>query len=73
METLTTKQNISESESKELPKLMTRLEFMNHFHITKRCEKYWRKAGKFPYVQIGRKVYYQVSDVIKFQENHKNS
>lgn len=48
--------------------LISRYQFAAHFRISLKTEYNWRMAGMIPYIKIGPKVLYQISDVIEFQE-----
>lgn len=64
---------IDDLEKSKNGRLITRLQFIEYFQITSKCEWNWRMAGLLPFVKIGAKVYYDFSDVINFKERHKQT
>ncbi len=45
-------------------------EFIDYMHISKRTAQTWRDERRIPFTQIGAKVYYKLSDVIKLIEKN---
>ena len=45
-------------------------EFIDYMHISKRTAQTWRDERRIPFVQIGAKIYYKLSDVIKLVEQN---
>jgi excisionase family DNA binding protein len=46
-----------------MDELLTQKEIAKVFRITPQTLHRWRKIGKIPFVQIGRKILFKVSDV----------
>ena len=45
-------------------------EFTNMMNISPRTAQLWRDNGKIGYSQEGKKIYYRLSDIEKFLDNH---
>ena len=43
-------------------------EFIDYMHISKRTAQTWRDERRIPFIQIGAKIYYKLSDVEKLIE-----
>ncbi|MBV5312755.1 MAG: helix-turn-helix domain-containing protein [Prolixibacteraceae bacterium] len=45
-------------------------EFIDYMHISKRTAQTWRDERRIPFTQIGAKIYYKLSDVMKLIEQN---
>lgn len=46
-------------------------EFLQLMYISKRTAQSWRNEGVIAYSQIGNKIYYRMSDIVKMLEEHR--
>jgi hypothetical protein len=42
------------------------------FHISPRTLRNYRKSGLIPFSKMGGRVYYRISDIYEYLENHMN-
>lgn len=45
-------------------------EFLQVMNVSKRTAQYWRDSGLIGFCQIGHKIYYRLSDINLFLNNH---
>jgi hypothetical protein len=60
----------SSSLSFDPEQMMDNHDFLRVMKVSIRTAQLWRSTGLIPYAQIGRKVYYKLTDVSAFIEQH---
>ncbi len=50
--------------------LIDNTEFIEYLHLSKRTAQTWRDEKRIPFIQIGAKIYYKLTDVLKFIEQN---
>lgn len=56
---------------RELDGLMDNADFIRTMDICARTAQTWRDEGKIAYSKIGKKIYYQASDIEAFLEKYR--
>lgn len=51
-------------------RLLTDKELSNLFRISRRCLQDYRDQGRFPYIRLGGKILYKVSDIEKLLKDN---
>ncbi len=46
-------------------------DFIKKLGVSRRTAQTWRDEGKIIFTQVGKKIYYQQTDIQKFLESHK--
>ena len=62
------KLNVNEMENL---KLLTRAQVAKRWGISQRCLLNWRKDDKLPYIKMKRRVYFRLSDIIQWEQDHR--
>jgi hypothetical protein len=61
---------VQNSKKNAKPDFMDNADFIQLMNVSKRTAQSWRDKGVIPYAQIGAKIYYKVSDVDAFINQH---
>jgi hypothetical protein len=51
------------SDSEE--RYITNIDLRKQLQVSKRTEQRWRDTGRLPFIQIGKKIYYEVETILK--------